>query len=87
MTDTQTTQPQPHPFVLEAVLYVSGIPQTISETELAQAFQECLPVRPKIAKDGVLVDGGAHGRIEFRFKESGELTPFLSAKYQLPHPS
>ena len=70
MTDMQT--PQPHPFLVDPVLYITGVPLSVADTELAQAFGPCLPVRLQITRDGMGVDEGGHGTVEFKLFEAGE---------------
>lgn len=65
----QHSQPQPHPLIVEPVLYITGVPPLLAATDVAQAFETCLPVRPYIFGDG---DGGGHGRVEFRTREAGK---------------
>ena len=69
---TDLSQMQPHPLIVDPVLYITGIPPTVSDTEIAQAFEACLPVRPTIMRDGMGAEGGGYGRIEFKYLASGE---------------
>ena len=59
----------PHPFLIEPVLYVTGVPPDISDNELAQSFDTCLPVRPRLIRDDP--DALCAGRVEFKSLDKG----------------
>ncbi|EJC98246.1 uncharacterized protein FOMMEDRAFT_171180 [Fomitiporia mediterranea MF3/22] len=62
--------PQPHPFLHEPLLYISGLPSYVSDSALAQAFESCVPFRPHIVRDGS--DRPLSGSIEFRELDKAE---------------
>ncbi|KAF9051715.1 hypothetical protein BJ165DRAFT_1524624 [Panaeolus papilionaceus] len=62
--------PRPHPYLHEPLLHITNLPPYVSDENLALAFVECGPFRPKIHRDG-----SPHllsGTIEFKFLERGE---------------
>lgn len=64
--------PHPHPYIHEPLLYISNLPDYVTDENLAVAFMYCGPFRPKILRDGPpghLVSG----TIEFKFIEKGVL--------------
>lgn len=60
---------QPHPYLHEPLLYITGLPPHIRDEDLAAAFQTCAPFRPQIPRDpsAKLLSG----TIEFKFMEKG----------------
>lgn len=64
------SQPQPHPYLREPVLYISNLAPTVTDADLARALGDCVPFRPKIARDGS--DRPLSGTIEFKHIEKGE---------------
>ncbi|KAI0346153.1 hypothetical protein BDW22DRAFT_1323158 [Trametopsis cervina] len=70
MADYHTGERQPHPYLHEPLLYISGLPPQISDQDLAAAFVSCAPFRPNIKRDG---SGGLlSGTIEFKYIEKAE---------------
>ncbi|KAI0078354.1 hypothetical protein K474DRAFT_1594173 [Panus rudis PR-1116 ss-1] len=67
---TEPTGPQPHPYLHDPLLYISGLPPYVKDEDLALAFQSCAPFRPNIARDGS--DKPLSGTIQFKFLEKGE---------------
>jgi polyadenylate-binding protein len=64
-----TGERQPHPYLHEPLLYVSGIPPHVTDQDLAIAFVSCAPFRPNIKRDGSI--GLLSGTIEFKYIEKG----------------
>ncbi|KAF9443021.1 hypothetical protein P691DRAFT_779114 [Macrolepiota fuliginosa MF-IS2] len=62
--------PQPHPYLLEPVLYVSNLPAHVSDEALATALVGFGPFRPTIMRDGT--GNPASGTIEFKFIDKAE---------------
>ncbi|KAI0792393.1 hypothetical protein C8Q75DRAFT_714526 [Abortiporus biennis] len=62
--------PQPHPYLHEPLLYISGLPAYVKDEDLAIAFQQCAPFRPNIARDGS--NKPLSGTIEFKYLEKAE---------------
>ena len=76
MTDYPNTGVrQPHPYLHEPLLYISGVPPRISDQDLAMAFATCAPLRPNISRDrsAELLSG----TIEFRYIEKGVCTAYI----------
>lgn len=44
--------PGAHPFLREPKLYVTGLSPQVTDADLAQAFEYCVPFRPIIIRDG-----------------------------------
>ncbi|KAI0049238.1 hypothetical protein FA95DRAFT_1489682 [Auriscalpium vulgare] len=63
-------EPEPHPYLHEPLLHISGIPAFVSDENLALAFGACAPFRPRIARDGS--GGPVGGTIEFKYLEKAE---------------
>ncbi|PCH35274.1 hypothetical protein WOLCODRAFT_166169 [Wolfiporia cocos MD-104 SS10] len=61
---------QPHPYLHEPLLYITGLPYYVRDEDLAIAFQTCAPFRPHITRDGT--DKPLAGTIEFKFMERAE---------------
>ncbi|KAI0090136.1 hypothetical protein BDY19DRAFT_887958 [Irpex rosettiformis] len=61
---------QPHPYVHEPLLYISGVPPHVTDQDLAAIFLSCAPFRPNITRDrpGELLSG----TIEFKYVEKAE---------------
>ncbi|OBZ67782.1 Polyadenylate-binding protein, cytoplasmic and nuclear [Grifola frondosa] len=66
----QPAGPQPHPYLHEPVLYISGLPPYVRDEDLALAFQQCAPFRPIIPRDGS--NRPLSGTIEFKYLEKAE---------------
>ena len=62
-------KPQPHPYLHEPLLYISGIPIHVLDEQIAAAFSQCAPFRPRIPRDGN--SPTLSGTIEFRFLDAG----------------
>ncbi|PPR06739.1 hypothetical protein CVT24_013048 [Panaeolus cyanescens] len=62
--------PRPHPYLHEPLLYITNLPPYVSDENLALAFVECGPFRPKIMRDGS--PNLLSGTIEFKFLERAE---------------
>ncbi|EKM58059.1 uncharacterized protein PHACADRAFT_116674 [Phanerochaete carnosa HHB-10118-sp] len=88
---------QPHPYLHESVLYISGLPPHVKDQDLATAFVSCAPFRPNIPRDGS--NRPLSGTIEFKYIEKAEKAlatlqgrqiPLLQPPVQLilsPYPS
>ncbi|THH14406.1 hypothetical protein EW146_g5924 [Bondarzewia mesenterica] len=63
--------PQPHPYLHEPVLYISGLPPYVTDENLAVAFGSCAPFRPRISRDDL--NRPVSGTIEFKFLEKAEM--------------
>jgi len=79
----------PHPYLHTPLLYISHLPSYITDENLAMAFVNLGPFRPRIQRDNVDhyvngygggEDGGAErwlsGTIEFKFLDKGMLAIF-----------
>lgn len=44
--------PLPHPYLVEPLLYVTGLAPEVSDMDLAKALEFCTPFRPNILRDG-----------------------------------
>ena len=66
---TMTHQPEPHPYLHEPRIYITGVPAFVSDANLAVAFASCAPFRPNIPRDGT--NQPQNGTVEFRFLEKG----------------
>ena len=64
-----TYVPGPHPYLQEPLLHISNLGAHVSDNELAQAFETCVPFRPRIIRDGS--DKPVAGTLEFRQLEKG----------------
>ena len=62
---------QPHPYLHDPLLYISGLPHFVRDEDLASAFHQCAPFRPNIARDGSTKP--LSGTIEFKYLEKGEI--------------
>lgn len=63
------TAREPHPYLHEPLLYISGLPPHVTDQDLALAFVQCAPFRPNIARDGT--NRPLSGIIEFKYIEKG----------------
>ncbi|KAH9478313.1 Polyadenylate-binding protein, cytoplasmic and nuclear [Psilocybe cubensis] len=66
----QESGPRPHPYLHEPLLYITNIPPYITDENLAMAFVNCGPFRPKIQRDGS--QNLLSGTIEFKFLDKAE---------------
>jgi polyadenylate-binding protein len=71
----ESTEPQPHPYLHEPLLYISSLPQFVTDENLAIAFSTCAPFRPRITRDGTA--DPLSGMIEFKVQDKG--VPQLSS--------
>ncbi|KAI0631139.1 hypothetical protein C8Q77DRAFT_188836 [Trametes polyzona] len=69
-TPPPEARPQPHPYLHEPLLYISGLPPYVRDEDLAVAFQTCAPFRPNIPRDGS--NKPLSGTIEFKYLEKAE---------------
>ncbi|KAH9855373.1 hypothetical protein C2E23DRAFT_883314 [Lenzites betulinus] len=69
-TPPPEARPQPHPYLHEPLLYISGLPPYVRDEDLAVAFQTCAPFRPNIVRDGS--NRPVSGTIEFKYLEKAE---------------
>lgn len=65
----EPTGPQPHPYLHEPLLYISGLPHYIRDEDLALVFQPCAPFRPNIPREDTTK--ALSGTIEFKYIEKG----------------
>ena len=68
--------PGPHPYLHDPVLYITNVPLHIKDEQLATAFVNCGPFRPRINRDHPIPPGLLSGTIEFKFLEKGEIFAF-----------
>ena len=68
----ESPEPQPHPYLHEPILYISNLPNYVTDENLAIAFSTCAPFRPRI--DRVDTTKPLFGMIEFRVLDKG-VTP------------
>jgi len=68
----QDEGPGPHPYLHEPVLYITNVPLHIKDEQLAAAFVNCGPFRPKINRDHLMQPGLLSGTIEFKFLQKGK---------------
>ncbi|CAL1699509.1 unnamed protein product [Somion occarium] len=66
----ETTVPQPHPYLHDPLLYISGIPPHVQDDQVAAAFTHCAPFRPNISREDTTVP--LSGTIEFKYLEKAE---------------
>ncbi|KAI0729775.1 hypothetical protein C8Q72DRAFT_992455 [Fomitopsis betulina] len=67
---TETMGHQPHPYLHEPLLYITGLPAFVKDEDLALALQNCAPFRPNIPRDGS--NNPLSGTIEFKYIEKAE---------------
>lgn len=67
----ESTEPQPHPYLHEPLLYISSLPHYVTDENLAIAFSTCAPFRPRINRDDTTTL--LSGMIEFRVLDKGVL--------------
>ncbi|KAH9031689.1 hypothetical protein EDB85DRAFT_1958963 [Lactarius pseudohatsudake] len=77
-----TTEPQPHPYLHEPVLYISGLPRYVTDENLAIAFSTCAPFRPRIARDDS--NNPLSGTIEFKVLHKAETALATLQGRQIP---
>ncbi|KAF9567129.1 hypothetical protein CPC08DRAFT_733232 [Agrocybe pediades] len=66
----EQTGPQPHPYLHEPLLYISNLPPFVTDENLASAFVNLGPFRPKIHREGS--PNMLSGTIEFKFLDKAE---------------
>ncbi|KAH9031949.1 hypothetical protein EDB84DRAFT_1399473 [Lactarius hengduanensis] len=76
------TEPQPHPYLHEPVLYISGLPCYVTDENLAIAFSTCAPFRPRIARDDS--NNPLSGTIEFKVLHKAETALATLQGRQIP---
>ncbi|KAF8636924.1 hypothetical protein AX17_003175 [Amanita inopinata Kibby_2008] len=62
--------PHPHPYLRDPLLYITNLPHYVTDENIAMAFINCGPFRPKIPRDGPTTV--LSGTIEFKFLEKAE---------------
>ena len=62
-------EPQPHPYLHEPILHISGLPHYVTDENLALAFSTCAPFRPRITRDASKKP--LSGTIEFKVLHKG----------------
>ncbi|KAI9457581.1 hypothetical protein BJY52DRAFT_1271646 [Lactarius psammicola] len=75
-------EPQPHPYLHEPVLHISGLPHYVTDENLAIAFSTCAPFRPRITRDGS--NNPLSGTIEFRVLHKAETALATLQGRQIP---
>lgn len=73
---------EPHPYLHEPVLYISGLPSYVTDDEIALVFQPCAKFRLKINREDPHLE--LCGTIEFQYLDRGH---FHSIPFQIPHQS
>ena len=58
-----------HPYLREPILYVTNLAPHVSDSDLARAFEFCVPFRPNIPRDGS--GRPLNGIVEFKELEKG----------------
>ncbi|KAN0125954.1 hypothetical protein V8E52_001161 [Russula decolorans] len=66
----ESPEPQPHPYLHEPILYISSLPNYVTDENLAIAFSTCAPFRPRI--DRADATKPLSGMIEFRVLDKAE---------------
>lgn len=61
--------PDPHPYLSQPLLYISNLAPHVTDSELAVAFEACVPFRPRLVRDGS--ERPLNGSIEFKHLEKG----------------
>lgn len=82
-TTLDHTGRQPHPYLHEPVLYISGVPPHVTDQDLAVAFVQCAPFRPNIQRDGT--SRPLSGTIEFKYMEKAEKALATLQARPIPH--
>lgn len=60
---------EPHPYLHEPILYISGLPSYVTDDEIALVFQPCAKFRLKINREEPLQE--LCGTIEFQYLDRG----------------
>ncbi|KAI0300142.1 hypothetical protein B0F90DRAFT_1629948 [Multifurca ochricompacta] len=66
----ESAEPQPHPYLHEPLLHISGLPHHVTDENLAVAFSTCAPFRPRITRDDTTKP--LSGIIEFKVLDKAE---------------
>jgi len=61
--------PHSHPYLREPLLYISNLPNYVTEENIAMAFVNCGPFRPKAVRD--VTSNYITATIEFKFLDKG----------------
>ena len=64
---------EPHPYLNEPVLYISGLPSHVTDDQITSALSGCLPIRPNINRR--CPDEELRGTIEFEDLYRGHSHP------------
>jgi hypothetical protein len=64
-----THDTEPHPYLHEPTLYISGLPGYVTDDEIALVFQPCAKFRLKINREDPLQE--LCGTIEFQYLDRG----------------
>lgn len=67
---------EPHPYLHEPVLYISGLPCCVTDDEIALVFQPCAKFRLKINREEPHQE--LYGTIEFQYLDRGHSHPSVS---------
>ncbi|KAF8586869.1 hypothetical protein K439DRAFT_1339680 [Ramaria rubella] len=54
----------PHPYLREPLLYLTNLAANVTDSDLARAFESCVPFRPNVSRDGS--GRPLNGTIEFK---------------------
>ena len=73
---------EPHPYLHEPVLHISGLPSYVTDDEIAVVFQPCAKFRLKINRQESHQE--LCGTIEFQFLDRGH---FHSIRFRSSHQS
>ncbi|KAF9530219.1 hypothetical protein CPB83DRAFT_851194 [Crepidotus variabilis] len=78
---------RPHPYLHEPLLYITNLPPYVTDENLAMAFVNCGPFRPRIDRENAAPDGSGmlSGVVEFKFLERAEKA--LTTITSVPLPS
>ena len=71
---------EPHPYLHEPVLYISGLPPYVTDDEIALVFQPCAKFRLKISREDPHQE--LYGTIEFQYLDRGH---FHSVRFRSSH--
>lgn len=64
-----THDTEPHPYLHEPILYISGLPSCVTDDEIALIFQPCAKFRLKINREEPHLE--LYGTIEFQYLDRG----------------
>ena len=77
-----TYDTEPHPYLHEPILYISGLPSYVTDDEIAVVFQPCAKFRLKINREEPHQE--LCGTIEFQYLDRGH---FHSIRFRSSHQS